>query len=86
MTLLALNAPEILAIEESSVTDDFAKDNTLAAFVHINQQPQAVVSELQQKNQLELIDKVVHLGSIESSTRQQWSEGDVRNRYTTTDF
>ncbi|WP_180976931.1 hypothetical protein [Fischerella thermalis] len=30
--------------------------------------------------------QAVHLGSIESSTRQQWSECDVRNRYTTTDF
>ncbi|MEH2299554.1 MAG: hypothetical protein V7K88_11095 [Nostoc sp.] len=28
-------------------------------------QPQAVVSELRQENQPELIDKAVHLGSIE---------------------
>ena len=47
---------------------------------------QAVVSELRQENQPGLIDKAVHLGSIKSSTRQQWSEGDVRNRHTTTDF
>ena len=28
-------------------------------------QPQAVISELRQENQPELIDKAVHLGSIE---------------------
>lgn len=39
-----------------------------------------------QENKQGLVDKAVHLDSIESSTRQQWSEGDVRNRYTTPDF
>ncbi|MBD2168831.1 hypothetical protein H6G04_31120 [Calothrix membranacea FACHB-236] len=49
-------------------------------------QLQAVVCDRRQENQPGIIDKAVQLGSIESSTCQQWSECDVRSRYTTTDF
>lgn len=48
----------------------------------------AMLDELiqRQEKKQELIDKALHLGSIESGTCQQRSEGDVRSRHTTSDF